>query len=147
MEHRRNRSSADSRAYARFVRWAGPLSPRLRRNDGIIWTVIVHVKTSESAVASAPLLGDDRRPWRSSDPDEQSRRIDDRRDSTNYHFALAATARYLCAEGAGTNLRGALFAYYHADWYVAEVGRARRKVRRHRRRGRWAGDKRWPSAS
>src|SRR5215471_17034194 len=30
-------------------------------------------------------------------------------------------ARYLCAEGAGTDLRRALFAYNHADWYVAEV--------------------------
>jgi hypothetical protein len=30
-------------------------------------------------------------------------------------------ARYLCRSGAGTNLRGALFAYNHADWYVDEV--------------------------
>jgi hypothetical protein len=60
-------------------------------------------------------------PWRASDPDEQSRPVDQRRDSTNYHFAVPAMARYLCAEGAGTNLRRALFAYNHADWYVAEV--------------------------
>ena len=30
-------------------------------------------------------------------------------------------ARYLCASGAGQDLRRALFAYNHADWYVAEV--------------------------
>jgi hypothetical protein len=30
-------------------------------------------------------------------------------------------ARYLCAEGAGHDLRRAIFAYNHADWYVAEV--------------------------
>ena len=60
-------------------------------------------------------------PWRSSEPNEQARPVDERRDSTNYHFALPAMARFLCAEGAGTNLRGALFAYNHADWYVAEV--------------------------
>jgi hypothetical protein len=30
-------------------------------------------------------------------------------------------ARNLCASGAGQNLRQAIFAYNHADWYVAEV--------------------------
>ena len=32
-------------------------------------------------------------------------------------------ARYLCAAGAGTvaGLPGAIFAYNHASWYVAEV--------------------------
>ena len=41
--------------------------------------------------------------------------------STNFHYALPAMARYLCASGAGQDLRKAIFAYNHADWYVAEV--------------------------
>jgi Transglycosylase SLT domain len=37
--------------------------------------------------------------------------------------AVPSAARYLCAAGAGTpsGLPGAIFAYNHADWYVAEV--------------------------
>jgi cell wall-associated NlpC family hydrolase len=35
--------------------------------------------------------------------------------------AYLAAARYLCAHGAAQNIRAALFAYNHADWYVAEV--------------------------
>ena len=37
--------------------------------------------------------------------------------------AVPSAARYLCASGAGTpsGLQGAIFAYNHADWYVAEV--------------------------
>ena len=60
-------------------------------------------------------------PWRSTDPQEQAKPIDQRRDSTNYHYALPAMARYLCAEGAGQDLRKAIFAYNHAEWYVTEV--------------------------
>ena len=35
----------------------------------------------------------------------------------------ASAARYLCAAGAGTpaGLARVIFAYNHADWYVAEV--------------------------
>jgi cell wall-associated NlpC family hydrolase len=39
----------------------------------------------------------------------------------DYRDALPAMARYLCASGAGANIRRALFAYNHADWYVDEV--------------------------
>jgi Transglycosylase SLT domain len=37
--------------------------------------------------------------------------------------AVPSASRYLCAAGAGTpaGLPGAIFAYNHADWYVAEV--------------------------
>ena len=35
--------------------------------------------------------------------------------------AIFAAARYLEASGASTDLRGAIFAYNHADWYVDEV--------------------------
>jgi hypothetical protein len=39
----------------------------------------------------------------------------------DYHDALPAMARYLCASGAGQDLRGAIWAYNHADWYVTEI--------------------------
>lgn len=39
----------------------------------------------------------------------------------DYHDALPAMARYLCVSGAPGDLRSALFAYNHADWYVNEV--------------------------
>ena len=39
----------------------------------------------------------------------------------DFHDALPAMARYLCQSGAGQNLRQALYAYNHADWYVNEV--------------------------
>jgi hypothetical protein len=60
-------------------------------------------------------------PWRTTDPKEQAKPISERQDSTNFHHALPAMVRYLCAEGAGQDLRKAIFAYNHADWYVAEV--------------------------
>ena len=60
-------------------------------------------------------------PWRTTDKQELSKPFDQRRDSTNYHFALPAMARYLCAEGAGQDLRRAIYAYNHADSYVVDV--------------------------
>jgi peptidoglycan DL-endopeptidase CwlO len=39
----------------------------------------------------------------------------------DYHDALPAMARYLCASGAPENIRAALFAYNHAGWYVDQV--------------------------
>jgi hypothetical protein len=41
----------------------------------------------------------------------------------NPYDAVPSAARYLCAAGAGTaaGLPGAIFAYNHASWYVAEV--------------------------
>ena len=35
--------------------------------------------------------------------------------------ALPAAAKFLCAHGAGTDIRGALFAYNHDNDYVAAV--------------------------
>ena len=43
------------------------------------------------------------------------------RQVPNYRYALPAMARYLCASGAGQDLRKAIYAYNHADWYVTEV--------------------------
>jgi hypothetical protein len=39
----------------------------------------------------------------------------------DYRDVLPAMARYLCASGAAQDLRGALWAYNHADWYVNEI--------------------------
>jgi hypothetical protein len=42
-------------------------------------------------------------------------------DPYDYRDALPAMARLLCASGAPGDLRRALFAYNHADWYVDQV--------------------------
>ncbi len=39
----------------------------------------------------------------------------------DFHDAIPAMARYLCANGGAGDVRGALFAYNHAGWYVDEV--------------------------
>jgi soluble lytic murein transglycosylase-like protein len=51
---------------------------------------------------------------------------DGRKDPYNPVDAIFAAARYLKAAGAGDDLRKAIFAYNHADWYVeAVLNRAR----------------------
>ena len=46
---------------------------------------------------------------------------DGRKDPYNPVDAICAAARYLKAAGGDTDLRSAIFAYNHADWYVDEV--------------------------
>jgi len=46
---------------------------------------------------------------------------DGRKDPFNPVDAIFAAGRYLKAAGAATDLRGAIFAYNHADWYVDSV--------------------------
>jgi Transglycosylase SLT domain len=46
---------------------------------------------------------------------------DGRKDPYNPVDAICAAARYLRAAGGDRNLRQAIFAYNHADWYVDEV--------------------------
>jgi murein DD-endopeptidase MepM/ murein hydrolase activator NlpD len=46
---------------------------------------------------------------------------DGRKDPYNPVDAICAAARYLRAAGGETDLRQAIFAYNHADWYVDEV--------------------------
>jgi hypothetical protein len=46
---------------------------------------------------------------------------DGRKDPYNPVDAICAAARYLSAAGGQEDLRGAIFAYNHADWYVDEV--------------------------
>ncbi len=43
------------------------------------------------------------------------------KDPNNPADAIFAAARYLHAAGASTNLRGAIFSYNHANWYVDSV--------------------------
>jgi cell wall-associated NlpC family hydrolase len=76
-------------------------------------------------------------PWRTTDAADQARPLDQRGDSTNYHYALPAMERYLCAlaretsagHGPSDDLRRALFFYSHtratpfdhSDGYVTRV--------------------------
>src|SRR5205085_7743170 len=46
---------------------------------------------------------------------------DGRRDPFNPVDAIFSAARYLRAAGAGSDIRSAIFAYNHADWYVDSV--------------------------
>jgi Transglycosylase SLT domain/Peptidase family M23 len=46
---------------------------------------------------------------------------DGKKDPYNPVDAICAAARYLRAAGGDTNVRQAIFAYNHADWYVDEV--------------------------
>src|SRR5262249_27493532 len=46
---------------------------------------------------------------------------DGRKDPYNPVDAIFAAARYLRAAGAGSDIRQAVFAYNHADWYVNSV--------------------------
>jgi hypothetical protein len=46
---------------------------------------------------------------------------DGREDPADPADAIFSAARYLAAAGAGTDLRRAIFAYNHADWYVTDV--------------------------
>jgi hypothetical protein len=47
--------------------------------------------------------------------------VDGRRDPYNPVDAIFSAARYLKAAGAATDVRKAIFAYNHADWYVDSV--------------------------
>jgi len=53
---------------------------------------------------------------------------DGRKDPYNPVDAIFAAARYLKAAGAETDLRRAIFAYNHADWYVDSVLRRARLI-------------------
>lgn len=53
---------------------------------------------------------------------------DGRADPFNAHDAIHGAANYLRASGAPDDWRRALFAYNHADWYVAKVLREARRL-------------------
>ena len=94
---------------------------------GIRWEVLAAINEIETDygrnlnVSSAGALGWMQfipSSWRTYGVDANS---DDQKDPYNPVDAIFAAARYLKAAGAEHNLRRAIFAYNHADWYVDSV--------------------------
>jgi murein DD-endopeptidase MepM/ murein hydrolase activator NlpD len=94
---------------------------------GIPWQVLASINRIETAfgtnlnVSSAGALG-----WMQFIPSSwQAYGVDanedGRKDPYNPVDAICAAARYLKAAGGAEDLRDAIFAYNHADWYVDEV--------------------------
>src|SRR5262245_10026890 len=93
----------------------------------IPWQVLASINRIETAfgtnlnVSSAGALGWMQfmpSTWRAYGVDAND---DGRRDPYNPVDAICAAARYLNAAGGAEDLRSAIFAYNHADWYVDEV--------------------------
>ena len=94
---------------------------------GIPWEVLAGINRIETAfgtnlnVSSAGAVGWMQflpSTWKTYGVDANG---DRRKDPYNPWDAICAAARYLKAAGGDTDLRGAIFAYNHADWYVDEV--------------------------
>jgi murein DD-endopeptidase MepM/ murein hydrolase activator NlpD len=94
---------------------------------GIPWQVLASINRIETAfgtnlnVSSAGAMGWMQfipSSWRAYGTDANR---DGRKDPYNPVDAICAAARYLKAAGAEQDLRRAIFAYNHADWYVDEV--------------------------
>jgi hypothetical protein len=94
---------------------------------GIPWEVLAGINKIETAfgtnlnVSTAGAVGWMQfipSTWRAYGVDANG---DGRKDPYNPVDAICAAARYLKAAGGNTNLRGAIFAYNHATWYVDEV--------------------------
>ena len=94
---------------------------------GIPWQVLASINRIETAfgtnlnVSTAGALGWMQfipSTWRMYGVDAND---DGRKDPYNPVDAICAAARYLKAAGGDTDLRTAIFAYNHADWYVDEV--------------------------
>jgi Transglycosylase SLT domain len=94
---------------------------------GIPWQVLASINKIETAfgtnlnVSSAGAMG-----WMQFIPSSWAAygvdaNEDGRKDPYNPVDAICAAARYLRAAGAAEDLRTAIFAYNHADWYVDEV--------------------------
>ena len=94
---------------------------------GIPWQVLASINRIETAfgtnlnVSSAGALG-----WMQFMPSTWEAygvdaNDDGRKDPYNPVDAICAAARYLKAAGGAEDLRTAIFAYNHADWYVDEV--------------------------
>ena len=91
------------------------------------WTVLAAINSVETdygrnvAVSSAGALGWMQfmpATWRMYGVDAN---VDGKKDPYNPADAIFAAARYLHAADASKDLRGAIFSYNHADWYVDEV--------------------------
>jgi len=94
---------------------------------GIPWQVLASINRIETAfgtnlnVSSAGAVGWMQflpSSWRAYGVDANN---DGRKDPYNPVDAICAAARYLRAAGGQEDLRRAIFAYNHADWYVDEV--------------------------
>ena len=94
---------------------------------GIPWQVLASINRIETAfgtnlnVSTAGALGWMQfmpATWQTYGVDANN---DGRKDPYNPVDAICAAARYLKAAGGDTDLRTAIFAYNHADWYVDEV--------------------------
>jgi hypothetical protein len=94
---------------------------------GIPWQVLASINRIETAfgtnlnVSSAGALGWMQfmpATWEAYGVDANG---DGRKDPFNPVDAICAAARYLDASGGTADLRSAIFAYNHADWYVDEV--------------------------
>ncbi len=94
---------------------------------GIPWQVLASINRIETAfgtnlnVSSAGALGWMQfmpATWKAYGVDANR---DGRKDPYNPLDAICAAARYLKASGGAEDLRRAIFAYNHADWYVDEV--------------------------
>ena len=94
---------------------------------GIPWQVLASINRIETAfgtnlnVSTAGALGWMQfmpATWKTYGVDANN---DGRKDPFNPVDAICAAARYLKAAGGDTDLRTAIFAYNHADWYVDEV--------------------------
>jgi len=101
---------------------------------GVPWEVLAAINEIETDygrnlnVSSAGALGwmqFMRSSWQAYGVDANE---DGRKDPYNPVDAIFAAARYLKAAGADTDLSRAIFAYNHADWYVADVLRRARLV-------------------
>lgn len=101
---------------------------------GIRWEVLAAINEIETdygrnlSVSSAGALGWMQfmpATWRQYGVDAN---LDGERDPFNPVDAIFAAARYLRAAGAAKDLRRAIFAYNHADWYVSDVLRRARLV-------------------
>ncbi len=94
---------------------------------GIPWQVLASINRIETAfgtnlnISSAGAMG-----WMQFIPSSWKMygvdaNEDGRKDPYNPNDAICAAARYLRAAGGQEDLRTAIFAYNHADWYVDEV--------------------------
>jgi Transglycosylase SLT domain len=94
---------------------------------GIPWQILASINRIETAfgtnlnVSTAGAVGWMQflpSSWRAYGVDRNG---DGRKDPYNPYDAICAAARYLRAAGAEQDMRAAIFAYNHADWYVDEV--------------------------
>jgi cell wall-associated NlpC family hydrolase len=104
-----------------------PIYKAAARRYGVPWTVLAAINAIETDyghdvhTSSAGAVGWMQfmpSSWREYGVDATG---DGRADPDNARDAIFAAGRLLAANGGGTHLRRAVFAYNHADWYVTEV--------------------------